>query len=72
LVIFLCPIAVDYASLGRASIGVLLGVILTLPLLAGAFGKRAESRAKHARALVAAAFDRSRALLHTVGPKYVW
>jgi hypothetical protein len=72
-VVFLpTPIAVDYASLGRASIGVLLGVILTLPQLAGAFGKRADLVRNTLVLWSLPLCIVVGVLLHTVGPKYVW
>jgi hypothetical protein len=66
------PIAVDYASLGRASIGVVLAVMLTLPLLPGAFGKRAELVRGTLVLWSLPLLVVVGTLLHTVGPKYVW
>jgi hypothetical protein len=72
-VVFLpTPIAVDYASLGRASIGILLAVMLTLPLLPGAFGKRAELVRGTLVLWSLPLCIVVGLLLHTVGPKYVW
>ena len=72
-VIFLpTPIAVDYSSLGRASIGVLLAVMLTLPLLPGAFGRRAELVRGTLVLWSLPLCIVVGLLLHTVGPKYVW
>ncbi|MGN6431746.1 MAG: AZOBR_p60025 family cell surface glycopolymer formation protein [Gaiellaceae bacterium] len=72
-VIFLpTPIAVDYSSLGRASIGILLAVMLTLPLLPSAFGKRAELVRGTLVLWSLPLCIVVGLLLHTVGPKYVW
>ena len=72
-VVFLpTPIAVDYASLGRASIGILLAVMLTLPLLPGAFGKRAELVRGTLVLWSLPLCIVVGLLLHTIGPKYVW
>jgi hypothetical protein len=72
-VIFLpTPIAVDYSSLGRASIGILLAVMLTLPLLPGTFGKRAELVRGTLVLWSLPLCIVVGLLLHTVGPKYVW
>ena len=66
------PIAVDYASLGRASLGVLLGVILTLPQLAGAFGERARLVRSTLVLWSLPLCIVVGLLFHTIGPKYVW
>ena len=72
-IIFLpTPIAVDYASLSRASIGVLLAVFLTLPLLPDAFGKRAELVRGTLVLWSLPLCIVVGLLLHTIGPKYVW
>jgi hypothetical protein len=72
-VIFLpTPIAVDYASLSRASIGILLAVFLTLPLLPDAFGKRAELVRGTLVLWSLPLCIVVGLLLHTIGPKYVW
>jgi hypothetical protein len=72
-VIFLpTPIAVDYASLGRASIGILLAVMLTLPLLPDAFGKRAELMRGTLVLWSLPLCIVVGLLFHTIGPKYVW
>ncbi len=72
-VVFLpTPIAVDYASLGRASIGVVLAALLTLP--------RVRDSMKRREHLVRSTFVLwslplwlvLSTLLHAVGPKYVW
>jgi hypothetical protein len=66
------PIAVDYSSLGRASIGVVLGVFLTLPQLAPALGARAQLARSTLVLWSLPLWIVLGVLLHTVGPKYVW
>jgi hypothetical protein len=66
------PIAVDYSSLGRASIGVVLGVFLTLPRLAPAFGARSQLMLSTLVLWSLPLWIVLGFLLHTVGPKYVW
>jgi len=72
-VVFLpTPIAVDYASLGRASIGVVLAALLTLPRVRASMRRREQ--------LVRSTFVLwslplwlvLSTLLHALGPKYVW
>jgi hypothetical protein len=73
LVIFVpTPIAVDYASLGRASIAVLLAVFLTLPQLEAAFGRRAQLVRGTLVLWSLPLCIVVGLLLHTIGPKYVW
>jgi hypothetical protein len=72
-VVFLpTPVAVDYASLGRASIGILLAVMLTLPLLPSAFGRRADLVRSTLVLWSLPLCIVVGVLLHTIGPKYVW
>jgi hypothetical protein len=72
-VIFLpTPIAVDYASLGRASLGVLLGVFLSLPLITPVFGARAQLVRSTLVLWSLPLWIVLGILLHAVGPKYVW
>jgi hypothetical protein len=72
-VIFLpTPIAVDYGSLGRASIGVLLAALVTLPQVMASFGARARL-ARDTLALWSLPFYLVLAiLLNALGPKFVW
>jgi hypothetical protein len=73
LVVFVpTPIAVDYASLGRASIAVLLAVFLTLPQLEAAFGRRAQLVRGTLVLWSLPLCIVVGLLLHTIGPKYVW
>jgi hypothetical protein len=66
------PIAIDYASLGRASIGVLLAALVTLPRVRASLERR--------ELLVRSTFVLwslplwvvLSTLLHALGPKYVW
>jgi hypothetical protein len=72
-VIFLpTPIAVDYGSLGRASIGVLLAVLVTLPLLGAAFGERARLMRSSLALWSLPVYLVLAILLNALGPKYVW
>jgi hypothetical protein len=72
-VVFLpTPIGVDYGSLGRASIGVLLAVLVTLPQVVSLLGDRARF-ALRTLALWSLPFYLVLAiLLNALGPKYVW
>jgi hypothetical protein len=72
-VIFLpTPIAVDYGSLGRASIGIVLAALLTLPQVEVSLGERARL-ARTTLALWSLPFYLVLAiLLNALGPKYVW
>jgi hypothetical protein len=72
-VVFLpTPIAVDYSSLGRASIGILLGVFVMLPQLGTVFGARAQLVRSTLVLWSLPLWIVLGFLLHTVGPKYVW
>ena len=72
-VIFLpTPIAVDYGSLGRASIGVLLAVLVTLPLLSAAFGERARLVRSSLALWSLPVYLVLAILLNALGPKYLW
>jgi hypothetical protein len=66
------PIAIDYGSLSRASIGVLLGAFLMLPQLAPVFGHRAQLIRSTLVLWSLPLWIVLGILLHTVGPKYVW
>jgi hypothetical protein len=67
------PIAIDYGSLGRASIGVLLAVLVSLPLLGAAFGQTARRLMLNSLALWSLPVWLVLAiLLNALGPKYVW
>lgn len=66
------PIAIDYASLGRASLGVLLGVFLTLPQVLPAFGARAQLVKSSFVLWSLPVWVVLGILLHLLGPKYVW
>ena len=72
-VVFLpTPIAVDYGSLGRASTGVLLAVLVTLPQVSASFGERARL-VRSTLVLWSLPFYLVLAiLLNALGPKYVW
>jgi hypothetical protein len=72
-VVFLpTPIAVDYGSMGRASIGVLLAALATLPQVSASFGEGA----RRARATLALwslpCYLVLAVLLNALGPKLVW
>jgi hypothetical protein len=72
-VVFLpTPIAVDYASLGRASLGLLLSVFLTLPLVQPAFGARAQLVRSTLVLWSLPLWILLGILFHALGPKYVW
>ena len=66
------PIAVDYGSLGRASLGVLLGVFITLPLITPVFGERAQLIRSTLVLWSLPLWVVLGILLHALGPKYVW
>jgi hypothetical protein len=72
-VVFLpTPIAVDYGSLGRASIGVLLAALLTLPQATTVFHERAR-QVRSTFVLWSLPFWAVLAiLLNALGPKFVW
>jgi hypothetical protein len=72
-VVFLpTPIAVDYGSLGRASIGVLLAVLVMLPNLR-ILGPERERMARNTLVLWSLPFYLVLAiLLNALGPKFVW
>jgi hypothetical protein len=72
-VVFLpTPIAVDYGSLGRASIGIVLAALLTLPQVEVSLGEKARL-ARSTLALWSLPFYLVLAiLLNALGPKYVW
>jgi len=72
-VVFLpTPIGVDYGSLGRASIGVVLAALVTLPQVATSLGERARL-VRGALALWSLPCYLVLAiLLNALGPKYVW
>ena len=72
-VVFLpTPIAVDYGSLGRASMGVLLAVLVTLPRVVASFGEQARV-VMRTLALWSLPFYLVLAILfNALGPKYVW
>jgi hypothetical protein len=73
-VVFLpTPIAVDYGSLGRASIGVVLAALATLPQVTSAsFGEWAR-RARASLALWSLpCYLVLAVLLNALGPKFVW
>ena len=71
-VVFLpTPIGVDYGSLGRASIGVVLAALVTLPQV-GSLGERARL-ARNTLLLWSLPFYLVLAvLLNALGPKFVW
>jgi hypothetical protein len=72
-VVFLpTPIAVDYGSLGRASLGVLLGVFITLPLITPVFGERAQLIRSTLVLWSLPLWVVLGILLHALGPKYAW
>jgi hypothetical protein len=58
--------------LGRASIGVLLGVFLTLPLVQPVFGARAQLVRSTLVLWSLPLWIVLGILLHALGPKYVW
>jgi hypothetical protein len=66
------PIAIDYGSLGRASIGVLLAVLVTLPLLGAAFGERARLVRSSLALWSLPVYLVLAILLNALGPKFVW
>jgi hypothetical protein len=72
-VVFLpTPIAVDYGSLGRASIGILLAALVTLPQVSASFGERARL-VRSTLLLWSLPFYLVLAiLLNALGPKFVW
>jgi hypothetical protein len=72
-VVFLpTPIAVDYGSLGRASIGVILAALVTLPQVATTLGERARL-VRSTMVLWSLPFYVVLAvLLNALGPKFVW
>jgi len=72
-VVFLpTPIAVDYGSLGRASIGVVLASLVMLPQVMSSFRERAHL-ARSALALWSLPYYLLLAiLLNAVGPKLIW
>jgi hypothetical protein len=72
-VVFLpTPIAVDYASLGRASMGVVLAALLTLPRVRDSMERR-EHLVRSTFVLWSLPFwVVLSTLLHALGPKYVW
>jgi hypothetical protein len=72
-VVFLpTPIAVDYGSLGRASIGVVLAALATLPQVNASFGEGAR-RARASLALWSLpCYLVLAVLLNALGPKFVW
>jgi hypothetical protein len=72
-VVFLpTPIAVDYGSLGRASIGIVLAALLTLPQVEVSLGEGARL-ARTTLALWSLPFYLVLAiLLNALGPKYIW
>jgi hypothetical protein len=73
-VVFLpTPIAVDYGSLGRASLGLVLAALVTLPQVRATFDERRERFVRSTFVLWSLPFWLVLGiLLHTVGPKYVW
>jgi hypothetical protein len=66
------PIAIDYGSLGRASIGVLLAVLFTLPLVEPAFGDRARVLRNSLGLWSLPVWLVLSILLNALGPKFVW
>jgi hypothetical protein len=66
------PIAVDYGSLGRASIGVVLAALLTLPQVATVL----PTRGRFARGTLALwslpVWLLTAILLNGIGPRFVW
>jgi hypothetical protein len=66
------PIAIDYGSLGRASIGVLLAVLVSLPLLGAAFGERARLMRNSLALWSLPVWLVLAILLNALGPRYVW
>jgi hypothetical protein len=72
-VVFLpTPIAVDYGSLGRASIGVLLAALVTLPQISASLGEKARL-VRGTLVLWSLPFYLVLAvLLNALGPKFVW
>jgi hypothetical protein len=72
-VVFLpTPIAVDYGSLGRASIGVLLAALVTLPQVSISLPERARQVRMTLALWSLPVFLVLGILLNAVGPKYVW
>jgi hypothetical protein len=66
------PIAVDYGSLGRASIGVVLAALVTLPQVTASLGDRARL-ARGTLALWSLPFYLVLAIpLNVLGPKFIW
>jgi hypothetical protein len=72
-VVFLpTPIAIDYGSLGRASIAVVLAALVMLPQVVTSFGEKARA-ARASLALWSLPFYILLAvLLNALGPKFVW
>jgi hypothetical protein len=72
-VVFLpTPIAIDYGSLGRASIGVLLAALMTLPRAVASFGERARLVQSALALWTLPVWLALSILLNALGPKYVW
>ena len=72
LVFLPTPIAVDYGSMGRASIGVVLAALIMLPQVTASLGERART-ARSTLALWSLPYYLVLAiLLNVIGPKFVW
>jgi hypothetical protein len=72
-VVFLpTPIAVDYGSLGRASIGVLLAALVTLPRVTASFGERAPLVRTTLALWSLPVWLVASILFNALGPKFVW
>ena len=65
-------IGVDYGSLGRASIGVLLAALMTLPRAVASFGERARLVQSALALWTLPVWLALSILLNALGPKYVW
>jgi hypothetical protein len=72
-VVFLpTPIAVDYGSLGRASIGIVLAALVTLPQVADSLGERARLVRGTLMLWSLPVYLALAILLNALGPKFVW
>jgi hypothetical protein len=72
-VVFLpTPIAVDYGSFGRASIGVVLAALATLPQVAASFGEGARAARASLALWSLPCYLVLAVLLNALGPKFVW
>jgi hypothetical protein len=72
-VVFLpTPIAVDYGSLGRASIGLVLAALATLPQVTSSFGEGARTARAGLALWSLPCYLVIAVLLNALGPKFVW